>query len=253
MMLNKKDIETIYVDRLLKASIQPANENEEPLMFIKSWLPENKAEKILDAGCGNGRYALAVANAGYSDLTAIDLFEKIDTVGLFNYFMASIDDTNFPDSIFSLIYCMSVIFYLPDPRTAIAEFYRILKPGGLVLLSAHTKYSLFTLDRKIQRGLGYAKHLEGVPFYSANEYTDMFRAEGFEIIDIDGYEMFYSPWNIHKKIVGAARKIFGLKSKTRPPVGGCTRPVRPTWLKWLRAELGYHSFIVAKKPEGHQG
>lgn len=251
MTLDHKSIETIYSDRLLKGPIHPANENEEPLQFIKSWLPKNKEEKILDAGCGNGRYALAVANAGNYDLTAIDLFESIDTSSLFRYFRASIDDTKLTDSLFTLIYCMSVIFYLPNPRTAMSEFYRILKPGGFVLLSAHTKHSLFTLDRKVQRAFGAAKHLNGVAFYSAKEYTDMLRAEGFQIVDVDGYEMLYSPWMVHKKILGAFRKVFGLKQKARLTVVNCTRKIRPAWLKWLYSELGYHSLIVAQKPDVH--
>ena len=47
--------------------------------------------------------------------------------------------------------CNSVIFYLANPEKRIMEFKRVLKKGGIVFITAHTKYSLFILWRCIKR------------------------------------------------------------------------------------------------------
>lgn len=39
------------------------------------------------------------------------------------------------DAQFDLIFCTQVLEYVPDPRAAIAEIHRVLKPGGFLLLS----------------------------------------------------------------------------------------------------------------------
>ena len=36
---------------------------------------------------------------------------------------------------FDLVFCTQVLEYIPDPRAVIAEIYRVLKPGGTLLLS----------------------------------------------------------------------------------------------------------------------
>lgn len=38
--------------------------------------------------------------------------------------------------VFDLVFCTQVLEYVPDPGLAVAEIYRVLKPGGVLLLSA---------------------------------------------------------------------------------------------------------------------
>ncbi len=41
----------------------------------------------------------------------------------------------FNDAAFDVVLCSQVLEYVPDPRVVIAEIYRVLKPGGALLLS----------------------------------------------------------------------------------------------------------------------
>jgi SAM-dependent methyltransferase len=45
-----------------------------------------------------------------------------------------ITDIKYPDNFFDVIYCSHVLEHVPDDRKAMAEFYRILKPGGWAIL-----------------------------------------------------------------------------------------------------------------------
>ncbi len=48
------------------------------------------------------------------------------------------DGSNLPlaSSSFDLVLCTQVLEYVPQPATAVAEIHRVLKPGGVLLLSA---------------------------------------------------------------------------------------------------------------------
>jgi len=40
------------------------------------------------------------------------------------------------DALFDVVFCTQVLEYIPNPVSAVAELYRVLKPGGVLLISA---------------------------------------------------------------------------------------------------------------------
>jgi len=49
--------------------------------------------------------------------------------------MASLDRTEFHEEFFDCIYCISVLEHTDDYQNILDEFYRIMKPGGILLLT----------------------------------------------------------------------------------------------------------------------
>lgn len=49
--------------------------------------------------------------------------------------VARAEQTPLPNDRFDLIICTQVLEYVPEPQRAIAEFHRVLKPGGCLFLS----------------------------------------------------------------------------------------------------------------------
>lgn len=47
-----------------------------------------------------------------------------------------IENIMFPDNYFDLIVCNHVLEHVPDDRRAMLDFFRVLNPGGLAMLSA---------------------------------------------------------------------------------------------------------------------
>lgn len=241
-MLSKDNIRKIYAETLLGAV--PALSSEDIQMkYIRLFLPEEKHATILDAGCGNGKYAFQLVRDGYSTIYAVDLFENIRT-DRFIYQQASIDNLSFDESFFDFLYCNSVIFYLPNPEKGIMEFKRVLKKGGIVFITAHTKYSLFTLWRCIKRLFDHnsVQHLNGVKFYTANQYAIWLERNGFDILLVDGYNLSFFIYPFYRKFVRTSDKFLN----TKLPVfkGGITRSKSMAKLKSI---FGYHSIIVARK------
>jgi len=239
-----EDIEKVYRERLL--SQKPTLKIDDiQLQYILDYLPKDKTITLLDAGCGNGNYAFYLANLGYKNISAIDLFASIET-DKFEYRQSSIDAIPFEDRSFGFIYSNSVIYYLPQPKDGIDEFCRVLKDDGLLFFSAHTKYSIFTLWRIFKRDILKLKemeHLQGVKFYSANYYKNILEENGFELLLQDGYEVSFFLYPFYKKIVKGFEKFLNIKLPILNPY------INSGVLGKIKSELSYHSVFVARKKD----
>ena len=240
--ITKEKIKEFYAQDLFKLH-NKVTDYDEQLLYILEYIPFNKDCTILDAGCGNGKYAFKLAEYGYENIYAVDLFENIRT-DRFIYQQDNIDNLSFDESFFDFLYCNSVIYYLPNPEKGIMEFKRVLKKGGLVFITAHTKYSLFTLWRCIKRlaGLNSVQHLRGVKFYTAKQYSIWLERNGFEILLIDGYNLSFFVYPLYRKFARACDKIFHIKLPVLK--NGVTRS---ELMARLKSVFGYHSIIVARK------
>lgn len=105
--------------------------------------------RVLDAGCGTGGFLPLLADlVGPSGaLAALDIAaENIATVqarltgwGLpcsVETRVGGLDALPFPDACFDVVWCANVTQYLSDDdlMVALAEFRRVLRPGGLVVI-----------------------------------------------------------------------------------------------------------------------
>jgi SAM-dependent methyltransferase len=96
------------------------------------------AGRALDIGCREGNQTKWLEQKGYA-VTSVDV-EKV-------YDKAEIVDADqplpYPDDHFDLIWCSEVIEHLSDPRFSVAEFRRVLKPGGVMVLTTPNSHVWF--------------------------------------------------------------------------------------------------------------
>jgi ubiquinone/menaquinone biosynthesis C-methylase UbiE len=114
-------------------------------MWVKNALSEIPAgSRILDAGAGECQYKQYCTHLNYVsqdfneykgdgngsgiqtgewDTSSIDIVSDI----------ISIPE---PNQSFDAIFCTEVFEHIPDPISAIKEFYRLLKPGGILIVTA---------------------------------------------------------------------------------------------------------------------
>jgi len=96
------------------------------------------------------------------------------------------------DSSFDTVVCTLALCSIPDPRAAVAEMKRVLRPGGRVLLLEHVR-SPRRLVRTIQRALEpITVWLEGD--HLLREPLELLTIEGFEIAEVERSKLGIVEW-----------------------------------------------------------
>jgi SAM-dependent methyltransferase len=100
-------------------------------------------KRILDAGCGNGRYTRFLLRHADPDalITAFDLSQRMlkrarRRLGNARVTHVAADLTRLPyaDACFDAVVCGWVLEHLPDPRPGLRELARVMRPGAKLLL-----------------------------------------------------------------------------------------------------------------------
>ena len=154
------------------------------LRAVRGWLDAlPPSTRVLDAGCGEGvlvdEYAARLAIEG------IDPNYESDRVA-----NGSLTALPYEAGTFDRALCLDVLEHLTfeeQPR-ALAELYRVLKPGGELLVSvpnlAHLQSRVhFLLTGRLIRTASELKHPGDRP---ANDYIDLARRAGFTLISRRG-------------------------------------------------------------------
>ncbi len=100
--------------------------------------------KVLDAGIGTGAFAAAFAARcpRTFELTGVDVSNEmlrqaerhlLDRNLAAHLLQGDVNSLPFPDDSFDVILVAHVIEHMPEPERALAELYRVLKPGGIVI------------------------------------------------------------------------------------------------------------------------
>ncbi|SHL25821.1 class I SAM-dependent methyltransferase [Phytopseudomonas punonensis] len=142
------------------------------------------APVILDAGCGQGK-SFSLLQRAFSPARIIGLDAdphsldcsraEAQRLGLDVELIASdCAAIQLPDASVDMLFCHQTFHHLVEQEQALAEFWRVLKPGGLLLFAESTKYYI---DTWVIRWL--FRHPMEVQ-KSADEYLGMLRQQGFE-------------------------------------------------------------------------
>ena len=127
------------------------------LREIEKFLPEGRSLNILDVGTGTGFFAVLLAQQGHRvegiDLTPAMLEEARTLAKQRNLDITfrEMDAQNlaYPDGTFDVVISRNLTWTLPDPERAYASWFRVLKPGG-VLLNFDADYAAHVRSHSVQ-------------------------------------------------------------------------------------------------------
>ena len=92
--------------------------------------------RILSVGASHGSELAYLSQ--YGDVTGIDVCDKALAdcrKSGFQVEKADITSCKFPDESFDVVFAMDVLEHIPDHKKAYAEIFRLLKPGGHVVIT----------------------------------------------------------------------------------------------------------------------
>ena len=174
---------------------------------------------ILDAGGGTGRWACDLASIYKSDFLVYDLSEDMLSKATENIKKRKLENrvktihgdlsdmseikSNSVDVIVSIYSPLSFVY---NPEEASKELCRILKPGGVMIIMAHSYYN--AIDSKINnylaeageldelnktRKVKWAPHVPDLYTYSAEDMKKLFENTGLEEVAAHGVPVFVRP------------------------------------------------------------
>ncbi len=146
---------------------------------------------LLDVACGRGAVMLAASARGVSGLTGIDVSPTMIRLATSDLHDAGVTDADlrvmdaehleFPDARFDVLTAAFALFFLPDPTGAAAEFYRVLRPGGVVAVSTWGREDerwSFADELLTSAGSPRLRALQQ-PFDRGEDVADLLHAAGF--------------------------------------------------------------------------
>jgi SAM-dependent methyltransferase len=193
----------------------PKHEFREGLMIrlLQAALPQGR---ILDAGAGDGTLTLKLASLGYSVL-ALDasadcialLKQKLEAAPFrdrVSLAQGKLPDTGLAEASLDGIVSGEVVEHFQDDRGLVREFSRLLKPGGVCVVSVPADPGKWDLNDE------WSGHFRR---YHAHDLERLFTGAGFSVGTIHywgwplGYlfhRLFYLPWlRRHHHLDGRSR------------------------------------------------
>jgi ubiquinone/menaquinone biosynthesis C-methylase UbiE len=180
--------ETRFGNWFLKSNTWRVNVLSRALNDLQKLLPASHVPshpRIIDIGCGFGHSFEELAKRFSPEfILGLDadpgLFDRANDaakqcaceVRLHADNAASI---GLPDETFDIVFCHQTFHHIVEQEAAMAEFFRILKPGGILLFAESTKRYIHSLPIRL-----LFRHPMEVQ-KTAEEYIDIIRSAGFSL------------------------------------------------------------------------
>lgn len=152
-----------------------------------------KGDRLLDVGCGDGTLGYHAKNM-YNEIYGVDISEKALKIarkrGVITFKVdLNKDKLPFQDNFFDAVTCLDVIEHVIDPRFLIKEIYRVLKTGGILIISTpnirYWKY-LFSLifKGKFPKTSDDTELWDGghLHYFTFKDIEELLKSNGFKIV-----------------------------------------------------------------------
>ncbi len=180
-------------------------------------------QRLLDVGAGDGNLALAGARAGV-EVTASDLSpvlvergrERSRASGFdLEWHVADVEALPFADESFDCVASNFGVIHTDDPRQAVAELKRVVRPGGTVALTAWASSGLMSQVLRLAAARGDAPNPRAKP-----ERWGRYETAFLHFSPFDDFEMLDATLRME---FDSAEEMWELFSNPPGPLAGALR------------------------------
>jgi ubiquinone/menaquinone biosynthesis C-methylase UbiE len=147
---------------------EKATLTKESVILLKNRLPGSLVKnnirnaRVLDMGCGSGRYSIALAGLGAKEVTGVDYQEKAFLAAQeycekkslpVTFREANVLALPFGDESFDFVLCNGVLHHTSSIEQGIRELYRVLKKDRKAFLYIYGNGGIFWTTRKVLRNV----------------------------------------------------------------------------------------------------
>lgn len=168
---------------------------------IFSQVSDLRGWNVLDAGCGDGTYAIEAARRG-AIVTGLDLSwsmliaarqreqQSLSKAGI-SWCRGQVEALPFQDASFDLVFAITLVSLVSSPNRVISELARVLRPGGILLLGELGGFSTWALARRIRGWLG-SEPWKHAHFWTTGKLHALLRDAGLDLKSVRG-AVYYPP------------------------------------------------------------
>lgn len=180
--------------------------------------------RFLDIGCGNGDL-LFMLGGKYRELYGVDIairmVERIKAeAGTDSNIKVSVQDANvrldFENGFFDTVVAIAMLEHVFDPYSFIRECYRLLAPGGIVIIDVP---NVAWMPRRLSLLFGQfpsTSHDHGwdgghLHYFTRASMKKLLTDEGFKVVQITSCGIFAGPRRVWGSLLAADLAIVGTK------------------------------------------
>jgi len=176
---------------------EPVIPGEKDLQALIKLAAPGRDARVLDVATGAGAVACAFAPR-VGQVVGIDIspamLERAEQLRLskscenVQFRWANAVTLPFSSQDFDLLTCRDLLSYVTDPHAVLAEFHRVLKPGGALLLDEIVG-SDDPVKRATQEAIEIRRNPSFLNTFSSQEIEGFVRAAGFRVARLERYEL----------------------------------------------------------------